>query len=144
MQNINPEFINAKKPACLTERVMFLRNKIQLMVAMFLLGTSSLATALPDDAATETSAFVDSVYEWGTWELGIEPAAGGSAPMPDRALNARLANVKFRPNDNKTFSPGASPVTVTTPVAPAKLPPVFSFPGTTGTAPATNTPDLFR
>ena len=88
---------------------------------MCLLGATSLAAALPSDK-NGVPAFVDSVHEWGTWELGVEPAAGGPAPMSDRALNVRLANVKFRPNDNTTFSPGASPVTITTPVAPAKLP----------------------
>lgn len=127
MHNIKPEFINAKKTDDLNERAMFLRDKIRLMTAMCLLATSSFATALPGDE-NKTSAFVDSVYEWGTWELGVEPAAGGLAPMSNRALNVRLANVKFRPNDNTTFSPGASRVAVTTPVAPAVLPPVVTPP----------------
>ena len=44
----------------------------------------------------------DSVYTWGTWSQGIQPAAGSAhTALPAPAQNP---NVKFRPNENSVFS----------------------------------------
>jgi hypothetical protein len=97
------------------------KQKVLLMAAICLSGASTLASALPGDSSKIKT--VDSVYEWGVWQLGIEPAAGGPIPVSTQALNVRLANVKFRPNDNSAFSPTSR--------AAEKLPitlPPLSFP----------------
>jgi len=45
----------------------------------------------------------DSVYTWGAWSQGIQPAAGpvayAATPAP-----AKTPNVKFRPNENSAFA----------------------------------------
>ena len=65
----------------------------------------------------------DSVYTWGKWVEGIQPAAGAVnrvAPAP-----ARMPNINFRPNENQALTRVASiaediasPVSVVIPAAP--------------------------
>lgn len=77
----------------------------------------------------------DSVYTWGKWAKGIQPAAG---PVANAATPApvQLAEVNFRPNESSIFTrpPGPvapTPATPTPPVAinrvnPSSTPTTFS------------------
>lgn len=97
-----------------------------LALALMLI-TPVLAQAANQDTHANNT-YVDSVYQWGSWELGLEPAAGGPITPPNNALNNRPANVRFRPNDNSVFGSNnrglANPVVSTTP-APTHVPPTF-------------------
>lgn len=53
-------------------------------------------------AASES--YRDSVYGWGSWELGIEPAAGGPIPAAGRPLRVQQNSMQFRPNQNSAFT----------------------------------------
>ena len=73
----------------------------------------------------------DSVYSWGRWELGLEPASGVETPA-DTTLSDRSRQLQFRPNDNATYIPTRIPLgtgTPTTPPVPAPTP-VISVGGT--------------
>ncbi len=107
-----------------------------------LLATSASAQAENQDTQT-AGTYVDSVYHWGSWELGLEPAAGGPITPPRIALSNRPANLRFRPNDNSVFGIRnrglANPVVNTTP-APTHVPPTAG----PGTAPPGGPGDRFR
>ena len=69
------------------------------MVALSLALYSQLSQAEPDKP------FVDSVHAWGSWDLGLQPAAGGPVVIPNNtALRVEQRNIQFRPNDNNAFS----------------------------------------
>ena len=58
----------------------------------------------------------DSVYAWGAWEEGIQPAAGPIAritPPP-----AQRPDVNFRPNENSAFLREAADITIRVPAPP--------------------------
>ena len=107
------------KPDSTKDRIKMLESKHKLyqLLSICLLSISTSAYATEN-----TTAYVDSVHGWGAWELGLEPAAGGSTPSPSRALTSRSANIKFRPNDNSAFSPDSrrnqTPAPTTTPIGP--------------------------
>ena len=87
-------------------------------------GTTA-ALAVTDSTDTD-SAYVDSVYSWGAWELGIEPVAGPQAPV-NRAINNRSTQLQFRPNDNAAYTAKSVPIPAVTsisppPPAPARTP----------------------
>jgi hypothetical protein len=76
-------------------------------------------------AATSTEdVYIDSVYSWGAWELGLEPASGPQLPA-DNAMNDRSRRVLFRPNDNAAYLSRSIPVP---PVTNAPAPPVMPVP----------------
>jgi hypothetical protein len=97
-------------------------------------------------ATNDRDAYIDSVYSWGIWELGLEPASGPQASA-NKAMNDRSKKLLFRPNDNAAYINRSIPVpqisTITPPPAPvAPLIPVIGLdgsgpviPGTTPTAP---------
>ena len=93
-------------------------------IALGILLTSTAAQA--DSKQTSTDKYVDSVYSWGSWELGVEPAAGGPVALPNNAVYNRPPNVHFRPNDNSVYGLNRHNVTTVslnpTP-APTHLPP---------------------
>lgn len=96
-----------------------------------LLTTSAMAHAKNDSASTATE-YVDSVHSWGSWELGLEPAAGGPIALPENAVSNRPADVRFRPNDNRVYSVGTPGLITATPnpsPAPTRVVPT-SGPGT--------------
>jgi hypothetical protein len=81
----------------------------------------------------------DSVYTWGKWAKGIQPAAGPVAmvtPPP-----AQTPDVNFRPNENSAFLREASvafrPAPPVTPEAP-QVPNVVIAPSTTPTTPTSS------
>jgi hypothetical protein len=118
--------------------MLILKHKLTVLFSISLLSLSG-TTLAATDAGEGTSAYVDSVHGWGAWELGLEPAAGGSAPSPGRALASRSANVAFRPNDNSAFSPtsrrNSTPAPAGTPVGPI---------GPGGSLPTGNPADRFQ
>jgi hypothetical protein len=71
-----------------------------------------------NNPSTET-AYVDSIHQWGAWELDIEPAAGGITPASTKALNARDPKVSFRINSIAALAPNALQTT------PAPAPPTI-------------------
>jgi hypothetical protein len=90
---------------------------------------------------TETTAvYVDSIHQWGPWELDIEPAAGGIQPPSTKALNARDSKVTLRTNSIAALAPTApTPVvfqTPTTPVVPPVVPVTPPAPPVTPPRPA--------
>ena len=114
--------------------------KTRLAAICMLLAVSVFSTA-PNAAEAENTAYVDSVYSWGAWELGIEPAAGPRAAQ-NTPMNDRSASLQFRPNDNAAFSTVAIPVNTAPPVPPTPTPPVIpSIPtrAAPGSSPGTGT-----
>lgn len=89
--------------------------------------TADNTNASPDAA----SAYIDSVNSWGTWELGIEPAAGPQT-VTSQVIAVRSANVQFRPNDNAAFRPNAVEVHTNMPIPGYPPAPIPAIP--TGTA----------
>ncbi len=101
-----------KTKICLTiDRKKMLKNRLKLnqLLCAGLLGLAGSAYAAAPTSDIEATAYVDSFNEWGAWELGLEPAAGGSTPSPSRALTSRKANIVFRPKDNNAYSPNIKP-----------------------------------
>ncbi len=86
----------------------------------FILATTAYtATALAGAPTSDTNtAYVDSIHQWGAWELDIEPAAGGLQQPSTQALNARDTNVSLRANSISALS-GAPRATVAIPAIPA-------------------------
>lgn len=110
--------------------------------------SASLLTIVLATASVTASAsadFVDSVHSWGTWELGLEPAAGAPAVPAGRTIRVQQRNVQFRPNENSAFTRTVN-VSSSGPSAPPApvLPPSPSGPITPGTPVTTGSPgDLF-
>ena len=62
----------------------------------------SMALLLP----IHTAFADDSVYAWGSWSQGIQPAAGGIASATP--TSAQTPNVKFRPNEHPALNRGTA------------------------------------
>jgi len=124
-------------------RITTIRNV--LAMALFAMGLSSYTSIA---AADQSADFVDSVYSWGSWDLGLEPAAGGPVIPPKTVVNVQTRNMQFRPNDNNAFAGNAKPMVsagnnpapapARAPTGPATMTPLP--PGTTG---PTGGPSLF-
>lgn len=98
------------------------------LICLLALTTTVFAAA---DADESEEAYIDSVYSWGIWELGLEPASGPQAPA-STALNDRSRELQFRPNDNAAYIPPSIPLGTAAPTSPP-LPtpiPVISVGGT--------------
>ena len=91
------------------------------------LTTTAFATEQHNhDVAT---AYVDSVHQWGAWELDIEPAAGGLQQPSTQALKARDSKAKLRTNSFSALAPPApSPIVITQLPASAPIPVVHAIP----------------
>jgi hypothetical protein len=107
---------------------LFSVNAIKLGLATLCLtfASASIADWHEDDATT--AAYVDSIHQWGPWELDIEPAAGGIQPPSTKALNARDSKVTLRINSIAALAPPApvvfnSPVPIVPNVVPVTPPP---------------------
>ena len=121
-----------KKTTCKTEpnltkvrETMFEpKHKLHQLLSICLLSISTSAYAA-SGAGEDTTAYVDSVHGWGAWELGLEPAAGGSTPSPSRVLASRDSNIRFRPNDNSAFSPDSRKNSSPAPITPTPVGPII-------------------
>jgi len=82
--------------------------------------------------AENTTAYVDSVFQWGAWELDIEPAAGGSQTATTHPLQTRESSVTFRTNSISALAPlqpaGAKSVVPEVPVVIPVIPPPVTPP----------------
>lgn len=89
---------------------------------------NAATNATEANTAEADTAYVDSVHSWGSWALGIEPAAGPQAPQ-NQPVNDRSANIQFRPNDNAAYQPGAIRVNplAQSPTPPAPVAPPAPF-----------------
>ena len=106
-----------------------LTSKLWLITASLVLTTTSVAATnnnTAQDYNTSSTAYVDSVFQWGAWELDIEPAAGGLQPQTMQALNARDSKVRLRTNSMSALAPPQRPKTRTR--APAPLPVIPPLP----------------
>lgn len=98
---------------------------LSVSVCLLLCCTAAVAADSASEDTATTTAYIDSVNSWGTWELGIEPAAGPQPPN-SHVMAVRSANIQFRPNDNATFRPKGEEVTINMPAPnqpPAPIPP---------------------
>jgi hypothetical protein len=90
-------------------------NVIKFGLATLCLSFTNASMAEWNDNPSTESAYVDSIHQWGAWELDIEPAAGGITPASTKALNARDPKVSFRINSIAALAPNALQTTPTPP-----------------------------
>ena len=89
------------------------------IVCLFALATAVFADTASTDAQ---EVYIDSVYSWGIWELGLEPASGPEVAASN-VINDRSRSLQFRPNDNAAYiNPGI-------PIATTLSPPVIGVGG---------------
>jgi hypothetical protein len=86
-------------------------------------------------ATNNKDAYIDSVYSWGIWELGLEPASGPQASA-NNAMNDRSKKMLFRPNDNAAYITQSIPVPpISTITPPAPVTPLIPVIGLDGSGP---------
>jgi len=107
---------------------LFSANVVKFGLATLCLSFATSSMAEWNDNPPAETAYVDSIHQWGAWELDIEPAAGGITPASTRALNARDPKVSFRINSIAALAPNAIPVSpASVPVpAPTQTPPAIT------------------
>ena len=88
------------------------------IVCLLMLTATAVAST---DSTTGEDAYVDSVYSWGIWELGLEPASGPNTSA-DNAIKDRSRRLQFRPNDNAAYKRQSAPVRPITIISPPTLP----------------------
>lgn len=100
-----------------------------LTASLALTATSAAATNenIEQDYNKTSTVYVDSVFQWGAWELDIEPAAGGLQAQTTQALTARDSKVRLRTNSMSALAP-QRPKTVTPPPAPLPVAPPMPVP----------------
>jgi len=92
-------------------------------IACLLMLTANVAAST--DSTAGEDAYVDSVYSWGIWELGLEPASGPHTPA-NNAIKDRSRRLQFRPNDNAAYTTQSAPVSTVTTIAPPSPAPVVT------------------
>lgn len=102
-------------------------TKLVLVIATSAYATATLAEVPTSDNKADT--YVDSIHQWGAWELDIEPAAGGLQQPSSQALNARENRVALRTNGFAAVSPAtpaipAARATATVPGTTPAIPPM--------------------
>lgn len=135
----HPKYTKSKTVELFTSPASAITFKFAFAGLILALATPSYAAWKNEDPV---NAYVDSVHQWGAWELDIEPAAGGLTPPSTGALNARDAKVRVRTNSISALAPSAPPSPVVfntpTPVVPTVVPaaPVTPPPPVTPPRPA--------
>ena len=89
--------------------------KCGILTASIVLSTNAFAT-------TDETAYIDSVHNWGAWELDIEPAAGGLHEAGTQPLHARSAKLSLRTNSIAALSPRRVPGDIAITQSPSPLP----------------------
>ena len=90
-----------------------------LFIALSLVITPTAIAGVSDITAENDTVYVDSVTQWGAWNLDIEPAAGGLTQAATQALNARDSSVSLRANSISALAQVAPPVPALKPPTPA-------------------------
>ena len=106
-------------------------SKLWLVTASLVLTTTSVAAMnnnTAQDYNASSTAYVDSVFQWGAWELDIEPAAGGLQPQTTQVLNARDPKVRLRTNSMSALAPPQRPKSITPPSSPIPIAPPLPIP----------------
>lgn len=96
-------------------------SKLLILVLSAALAMSAIAQTNTNDESS--TAYVDSIHQWGAWNLDIEPAAGGLQPPSTQPLNARDTKLSLRTNSISALAPVKAPSTIN-PVSPVPVPPV--------------------
>ena len=99
------------------------KMSITLLTRLCLIAASFVLTATSAAATNENTAYIDSVHQWGPWELDIEPAAGGLKTQTTQVLNARDSKVRLRTNSISALAPPQRPESITRPSAPLPVTP---------------------
>ena len=81
-----------------------LTNSMKLSFAVFTLTYTTASIAETPDQNTADQ-YVDSITQWGAWELDIEPAAGGLRQPATQALKARDSKITVRTNSFSALAP---------------------------------------
>ncbi len=111
-----------------------IKRQATVRIARMALAASLIAWTSVGMTAQQDASFVDSVYDWGFWELGLEPAAGGPAAPKTTAVKINQRKLQFRPNDNSAFR--GKPAMITSDINPAPVaPPLPATPPTPTAAP---------
>lgn len=92
------------KTKVLTSSAIDQKPVIQALAGIFLACASGAAFA-GAPAQDTAQPYVDSITQWGAWELDIEPAAGGLLRPQSRALKARDAKLDLRTNSISALAP---------------------------------------
>jgi hypothetical protein len=107
---------------------LFINNSaLSTTIVTFIVAITSVSSVFVSTTAfagapgeIQNQAYVDSVTQWGAWELDIEPAAGGITQADTGALKARNSKVSLRTNSISALAPPAPP---TQPVPPLPVTP---------------------
>jgi hypothetical protein len=101
-----------------------------LTASLALTATSAAATNenIEQDYNKTSTVYVDSIFQWGAWELDIEPAAGGLQAQTTQALTARDSKVRLRTNSMSALAPPQRPESITPPSAPIPIAPPLPVP----------------
>jgi len=124
---IKTQFILNRATSPLPDRIVsrHLLTAIHIAALSILFSASSMA-ATNDDSAKgntgSTTAYVDSIHQWGAWGLDIEPAAGGLQPSATQPLNARTSKVTLRTNSISALAPPPPAILITNTPIPTPPP----------------------
>lgn len=111
--------IEIKKQDTYVYRLALICMSVACLFALSTNESTAADSTVPDDA------YVDSVYSWGIWELGLEPASGPKL-SENNAMNDRSRKLLFRPNDNTAYAAQSVPVPPVSSINP--LPPKPALP----------------
>lgn len=136
--------IETKKQVISVYRLLIVCLSVGYLFALTTHVSSAAESTVADDD------YIDSVYSWGIWELGLEPASGPELPE-NNAMNDRSRKLQFRPNDNAAYTAQGvplPPVSIINPLPPKpalpprpEKPPIPAGPpGFTGGTPTTADP----
>ena len=99
-------------------------SRVSALLVFAALSLTAVTNANADsDSDSTTTAYVDSIHQWGAWELDIEPAAGGLQQPSTQALNSRDARVALRTNSFSAVAPRDRSPVIFSPSAPI-VPPI--------------------
>ncbi len=132
MYRLNYSHHNNHRPVALelTTQMTPMKLTMYKQVCRLIAGAcaASLLMSATSHAASSEQPYIDSIYDWGSWDIGLEPAAGGPVAVPNNAVGNRVSSVQFRPNDNSTYSPGnrivsnlIMPTPIPTPAGPPSI-----------------------
>ncbi len=108
------------------------------------LSTTVVIAGSPTPADASNAKYVDSIHQWGAWELDIEPAAGGIQQQTTQPLGTRYSQLELRTNSIAAVAPQRPVTFINTVTAPTVVPPapvtppvVIVFPVVTPIGPGT-------